>query len=35
MTIEEGEEEVTGAGTITTLFPDIKDTDLLNILQSY
>jgi hypothetical protein len=35
MTVEEGEEEVTGAGTITTLFPDIKDTDLLNILQSY
>ena len=35
MTVEDGDEEITGARTITTIFPDIKDTDLLSLLQSY
>jgi hypothetical protein len=35
MTVEDGDEEITGARTITTMFPDIKDTDLLSLLQSY
>ena len=35
MTVEDGEEVATGAKTITTLFPNIEDTDLLSLLQSY
>jgi hypothetical protein len=35
MTVDDGEEEATGARTITTLFPDIKDTNLLSLFQSY
>ena len=35
MTVEDGEEEAIDARTITTMFPDIKDTDLLSLLQSY
>ena len=35
MTVEDGEQVATGARTITTLIPDIKDTDLLSLLQSY
>ena len=35
MTVEDGEKEAIGAKTNTTLFPDIKDIDLLSLLQSY
>jgi len=35
MIVEDGEKKATGARIITTLFPNIKDTDLLSLLQSY